>query len=1032
MAVKNKILISGDVTIDQDQYLITAKPDGNIKLDIETGDEEDHTEKNICWVAHWFHGTPDIIKNDFQRHLKKKLSLRVEKVYSGGGLGWLEPFYEGKKPECQVPHGYFFNCIGPRSVDKIEWREYQLDDNGPLIDLKEGKHYGQGVQLHIYTTGLYGQELQVYLRDVRKLDADLTADTDFKDNSKDNIKEFFGAEVDVYIDEQGNKVQKAIITINIEHRWRILASGWFSSYGLDIVPIVRTTLDNVDHGDFTGSIYELPVEVPIRGTKIVTPEVVKSGNKPVIIERIETNPAEFHPCRYENITVTFEEDGDEKTLILYDSKDQGRKDKLDYPIVVGPDQKRRRFKIQLEQVNTDDCRFLGTDKEHKNHVINIDAIIKKIKQGHGTRSKQWRGDNTEGLAKKVGLPTGEIKNKEGETLINGEIKTEKSGDQNDDNIIDASHITNQLSIVSKIIEINGQKSFNILENHKPFVLEQPTDELLELEVGFDYTFGGRKNMVAGLLSTIIPNIRASQQLYPIVLETCAKHHPLDIWVIPDTKCTIQLAFNYDLNMYGMVREAYHQKWKRRELEAEDVKKRLEKSRDKSQAIHMDKYLEAENAKGKNKKKQSREEKKYFNKKVANKNKRIAEAEKKLKKAKKKTSKWGQLCKAKDLIELDDGIENGVIDCEFTAILEFDRPYGAIEVTPHFNEIANLLRKVVELKELVESIINGKNPDTTKKSPKENTNRTKKLKDLLDKKKAKGLKKSSWEFEFADPSLALSLSWYAERAKDLSQPIVGTMFEGVIKMDPLFGFEIKYDVYQLLYKIKHPAVLAVVAALDILDEALGDKFDIDLDLIVTSEISGMMMGTINTASGSKYMNRLIEDEDDTPAKLGGKIEIVLKGRIQVNNEFESLLFGKYNAYGEVEASAKTGISMELVTKADEKMIFIEPEIKFEGLILSGNIKAGITKPKKRTEGEENSDNDIEELKKQKLNKEKTINKTKKKATDTINTQTSSGGDPIEALQEEDGLHYNSHGEIIVLDPYEWEITKRRMPVYKFKK
>ncbi|WP_103867232.1 hypothetical protein [Aquimarina sp. I32.4] len=1010
MAVKNKILVSGDVTVDQDQYLITAKPDGNIKLDIETGDEEDDTEKNICWVAHWFHGTPDIIKNDFQRHLKKNLSLRVEKVYSGGGLGWLEPFYEGEKPECQAPHGYFFNCIGPRRVDKIEWREYQLDDNGPLIDLSKGKYYGQGVQLHIYTTGLYGQELQVSLRDIRKVNYDLTIDENFKDN-KNKLKNYFGAEVDVFVDEQGNKVQKAIVTIMIEHYWRVLASSWFSSYGLDVVPIIKTTLEGVDHGDFTSSNDTLKVEVPASGTRIETPEVVKSGNKPVIIERIETNPAEFHPCRYENITVTFEEDGDEKTLILYDSKDQGRKDKLDYPIVVGPDQKRRRFKIQLEQVNTDDCRFLGTDKEHKNHVINIDAIIKKIKQGHGTRSKQWRGDNTEGLAKKVGLPTGEVKNKEGDTLINGEIKTEKSGDQNDDRQIDASHITNQLSIVSKIIEINGQKSFNILENHKPFVLEQPTDELLELEVGFDYTFGGRKNMVAGLLSTIIPNIRASQQLYPIVFETCAKSHPLDIWVIPDTKCTIQLAFNYDLKMYGMVREAYHQKWKRRELEAEDVKKRLEKSRDKSQAIHMDKYLEAENAKGKKKKKLSREEKKYFDKKVANKNKRITEANKKLKNAKKKTSKWGQLSKAKDLIELDDGIENGVIDCEFTAILEFDRPYGAIEVTPHFNEITNLLRKVVELKELAESIINGKNPDTTKKSPKENTNRTKKLKGLLDKKKAKGLKKSNWEFEFVDPSLALSLSWYAERAKDLSQPIVGTMFEGVIKMDPLFGFEIKYDVYQLLYKIKHPAVLAIVAALDVIDEIAGDNFDIDLDLIVTSEISGMMMGTINTASGSKYMNRLIEDEDDTPAKLGGKIDISLEGKIQVNGQSESFIFGKYNIYGQVDASVETGISMELVTKADEEMVFIEPEIKFEGLILKGNVKAGFS----LDEEEDEEDDDV--------------NKTKNNKS-TENTLTSN--DPIEKFEKQQGVHYKGHGEIIVLDPYEWEITKRRMPIYNFKK
>ncbi|WP_298538631.1 hypothetical protein [uncultured Aquimarina sp.] len=1017
MAVKNKIQISGDVIIDHDQYLITAKPNGLIKLSLEElGDNEEKSE-TIKWLSHWFHGTPDIIKQDTQFHLKNKLNLRVEEVYSGGGLGWIEPFKDGDTPLCKAPHGYFFNCMGSRSIDRIEWREYQTDDNGPLVDLDEGKHYGQGVQLHIYTTGLYGQELQVYLRDVRKVNADLTADTDFKDDSKDNIKEYFGAEVDVYIDEQGNKVQKAIITINIEHRWRVLASGWFSSYGLDIVPIVRTTLDNVDHGDFTGSKYELPVEVPIRGTKIEAPEVVKSGNNPVIIEKIETNPAEFHPCRYEKILVSFEEDNEEKTLTLYDSKDQGRKDELEYPIVVGTDQKRKRFKIQLEDVNTDDCRFLGKNNEHKNHVIDITSLQKKIDNGYGTRSKQWRGGNTEDLAKEVGLPTGEVKNKKGDTLINGEIKTEKSGDQNDDRIIDASHITNQLDIVGKIMKINGKKSFNILEKHRPFILEQPTDELLELEVGYDFTFGGSKHYVMGLLTSMIPNRQAAIQKYPLVVETCARTHPLDILVVPDTKCTIQLAFNYDLKQYNLVREAYHQKWKRRELEAEDVKKRLEAKRDKSQAIHMDKYLAAEEAKGKKKKKLKREEEKYFNKKVANKNKKIKEANKKLKKAKSKTSKSGQLSKAIDLLEMDDAIENKILDIEFTAIVEFDRPYGAIEVTPHFAEIVNFLKKIVDIKEMVEGIINGKNSDTTKKSPKGNSKRTDNLKKALDKKKKTGVKKSNWSFEFLDPSIAVSFSWHAERPKDLNKPVMGTMFTGVIDMNPLFGFQIKYDVYQLLYKIKHPAVLAIVATLDVLDELAGDNFDIDLDLIVTSEISGTMMGMINTVPGSKYIDRLKEDEDDTPAKVGGAVNIVLEGKIQVNGEFESFMFGKYNAYGEVSASVETGISMEFVTKANQEMLYIEPEIKFEGLILKGNVKAGITKVQKKIkEKDRKSDDDYEMLENE-----------AKQTTEKL----PSSGDPIEALEKEQGIHYKTHGEIIVLDPYEWEITKWQIPLYKFK-
>lgn len=218
--------------------------------------------------------------------------------------------------------------------------------------------------------------------------------------------------------------------------------------------------------------------------------------------------------------------------------------------------------------------------------------------------------------------------------------------------------------------------------------------------------------------------------------------------------------------------------------------------------------------------------------------------------------------------------------------------------------------------------------------------------------------------------------------------MGTMIEGAIDLDPLFGFEIKYDVYQLLYKIKHPVVLAVVATLDFLDDFAGDNFDIDLDLIVTSEVGGSLKGTITTAEGSSYKDRLMKDEDDTPCKFGGKVEISLKGYVQVNGSYESFIFGKYSAYGELSAEATTGISIECVTKADTYSIYVEPEIKFEGFTLKGNANFGAVKE-----------------------------------------DGSKGNSTIETLKEEDGLHYAGEGKIVVLDPYEWE-TGWKLPIMSF--
>lgn len=214
--------------------------------------------------------------------------------------------------------------------------------------------------------------------------------------------------------------------------------------------------------------------------------------------------------------------------------------------------------------------------------------------------------------------------------------------------------------------------------------------------------------------------------------------------------------------------------------------------------------------------------------------------------------------------------------------------------------------------------------------------------------------------------------------------MGTMIEGAIDLDPLFGFEIKYDAYQLLYKIKHPVVLAVVATLEILDETLGKNFDINLDIIVTSEINGSLKGSINTTEGSAYTERLMKDEDDSPCKFGGKLEINLKGKI--DGKTNTMVFGfiKRTVYAGLEGVATTGISVECVTKADKDSIYVEPEIKFEGFILTANIGFGIVDPPK---------DDTE-------------------------------------LSEADGLHYTADGRIVVLDPNEWE-TGWKLPIIELK-
>lgn len=370
------------------------------------------------------------------------------------------------------------------------------------------------------------------------------------------------------------------------------------------------------------------------------------------------------------------------------------------------------------------------------------------------------------------------------------------------------------------------------------------------------------------------------------------------------------------------------------------------------------------------------------KKGSNYDSRIDQQQEVIDKSGRKTSKRGQLSKALDLMEPDDALEHGLIDCELGIIAEFDRPYGALDLTSGYSEIIDFIKKIADIKEKADNIINGKDEQAKEKSPSEKNSKISRRKGKIEKKA--NSKKPNWSFEFIPPSIGLSVGWYAERPKDIDKPAMGTMIEGIIDFDPLFGFEAKYDLFQLLYRT-HPAVAAIAFTLDALDKIAGDKFDINLDLIVTTKAFGTLKGTINTASGSKYGNRLKNDEDDSPAKVGFSLDIGIVGEMRVKGKPSLLAFSKYSAYADAKLSLESGITIEFVTKIDrdEKLLHVEPEIKFVGLILKYSLNAGVIYD------EDDKDN-----------------------------------------AESDGVHFNSEGDVIVLDAYEWEIKRWRIPILKF--
>ena len=130
MANKIKVINSDNVKVDDSKHLITV--DAGTKVTVELADVGELTKedlKKVRWVANMFYTSPKKSKlHDTRKGSRVKFT--VPKVFSGGGMGWLEPVLDGESPKFKVPYGYFINSYGSQSIDRIEWREYRKENNG--------------------------------------------------------------------------------------------------------------------------------------------------------------------------------------------------------------------------------------------------------------------------------------------------------------------------------------------------------------------------------------------------------------------------------------------------------------------------------------------------------------------------------------------------------------------------------------------------------------------------------------------------------------------------------------------------------------------------------------------------------------------------------------------------------------------------------------------------------------------------------------------------------------------------------------
>lgn len=309
----------------------------------------------------------------FQKGIHQRISF--PELLEGGGIAWLEAWYEQEKPKGKAPFGMYVQAEGVSRVIRTEWTDSRYETITEATTLA----FGSKVILHIYTAGLYGQEVEVHL-----VDQDI-----FTSNDKLKIsgEDFFVREVKVHklkpndLNKNGvsgvltveearvNYAQKIELEVVIDKAW-IKAAG----ENLKIFPIIKSIKKGTFFTDFGRSYLHVSTD---KKSIPIDEQPLPVNNMPLIVGDVETNVAAFHPCQYTE--VDFYNEKNEKTNLFTQNTGVSQPPNLEIGIIAGEDPKKFSLKVD-DKAKNNECRFHGKSNDHEKNIFTYDKTkpIKNI------------------------------------------------------------------------------------------------------------------------------------------------------------------------------------------------------------------------------------------------------------------------------------------------------------------------------------------------------------------------------------------------------------------------------------------------------------------------------------------------------------------------------------------------------------------------------------------------------------------------------------------------------------------------------
>ena len=262
----------------------------------------------------------------------------------GGGFVYLEAFFPNDEPKKRTPYGIFVRCLGKAAIIRTEWTD--LRDNPINGAVKPGSI----VRLHIYTRGLYGQDIDVVLshKFIYKPCEVNVYNVNHNEDGKPGVSGFLNSG-----DKSETYLQKATLDICIlkeefGNNTDLTVDKVYSNNRKNEVLKIKRFENKILEIRENGHLYERP-----------------QGVNPVVKNEVFTNIAMFHPCGYDRIEAFI----DDKKITLFDINTPEQKSSLE--IVNDSENELQQLNIKTIDLKTDDCRFENTEKDHQKGIITL-------------------------------------------------------------------------------------------------------------------------------------------------------------------------------------------------------------------------------------------------------------------------------------------------------------------------------------------------------------------------------------------------------------------------------------------------------------------------------------------------------------------------------------------------------------------------------------------------------------------------------------------------------------------------------------